>query len=141
MSQALSVTLEPWIAPQPPLELVCTLSNYADILGHRLVCRRTFDGLPMDYHLAIDRRASRKLDLLFEARPFRRLRLDRRDRVAISYAGIAEPTEGAIYLLLTRGKSRLKRRLRVAPFVMMELAWVAALTSHDPEMARPVIEA
>lgn len=135
--------------PDPPLELVCTLDDHPDVLGHRLVCRRTFHDLSMDYHLAIDKKTSKELDRLLHAQPFRRLRLDRRGQAALSYAGVAaNPTpddrsddRSEIYLLLTDGRSRRKVKLVVPHFVMLELEWVAALEAHALELARLTIEA
>ena len=141
MTEGMDVSLEPRVVPDPPLELVCTLANHAAILGHRLVCRRTFGGEALDYHLAIDRRTARKLDPFFNAQPFRRTRRSRHERVAVSYGGIADPLDGEIYLILSQGKSRLKQRVTVPSFVMMELAWVAGLSEHNYDLGRMVIEA
>ena len=140
MDMALDVSLKPRIAPAPPVELVCVLSNHADLLGYRLITRRTFDGLALDYHLAINRQSAIKLNALFDSRPFKALRRHPNARVAIHYGGIADPTTADIYLVLTHGKSREKHRLRVPRFVMLELAWVAALRTHDKTMGRRIAE-
>lgn len=132
----------PWEpAPNPPVELICTLSTYADIIGHRLVCQKTMDGEPRHYHLAIPRRLVPHLNALFDERPFRRLRTQPHGRVALCFYGAADRDRSEIYVLLSCGRSRLKRRLQVPPFVLWELDWVAALKAHSEEYGRRVFEA
>ena len=141
MEKTLQVRLQPYIVPDPPMALVGVLSNFPDILGHRLICRRTFDGLSLDYHLAINQRLAKRLNRLLDTRPFPESKRLRDSRAATLYWGIASVEKRQIYLLLTQGKSRRKQKVRVPAFVMMELAWVGALDAHHLELGRPVIEA
>lgn len=127
--------------PDPPVELVAVLENYAEVLGYRLICRRTFDEGPGDYHLAITETVARRLNRLFDDKPFRHLRRKKQERIAISYLGIADPHTGEVYLLLQSGRSRLKYRLRFPQHIMWELQWVADLDGHDQEFMRAVVEA
>ena len=128
-------------APDPPIELVCVLSNHADVIGHRLVCRRLLDGEYRDYHLAINGVTARRLERIFARRPFKRMAKAPREPIGILYLGVADPKVAQIYLMLHFGRSRRKVRLRVPPFVLWELEWVAALEHHEPEYGRPIAQA
>lgn len=129
---------------QRSIDLVCVLSTWPDIIGHRLVCRKTINQLSLDYHLAIDRHFAQQLQDLFSQRPFRRVRIHRHRSIGLVYGGTGSsvsPRQVNIYVLVCEGRSRIKHRVTVSRFVQEELEWLENLSEHIPEVARPIIEA